>query len=225
MTTFMSQEQTTIKAVVFDLDGLMFNTEDIFEIAARDLLGKRGHELTDDIRRMMMGRRAFEAFDMLREVLELDETVEELLEESDELYKTVLDAQLAPMPGLYELLEHIEANQLPKAVATSSHRAYLNNILGRFDMTERFNHLLTAEDVSMGKPHPEIYLKAAETLGVNPTEMIVLEDSQAGSEAAHAAGACIISVPNRHTIKHDFSMATHVVDRLNHPTVMGLVGN
>lgn len=220
----MNQARPTIKAVVFDLDGLMFNTEDIFEVAARDLLGRRGHELTDDIRRMMMGRRAFEAFDMLRELLNLDETVEDLLEESDELYKTVLDAQLAPMPGLHELLEQIETRALPKAVATSSHRAYLHNILGRFDMIDRFHHLFTAEDVSMGKPHPEIYLKAAAALNVDPAEMIVLEDSQAGTEAAHAAGACIISVPNRHTRKHDFTAASFVVDRLNHPTVLELLG-
>ncbi|QDU80861.1 Phosphorylated carbohydrates phosphatase [Polystyrenella longa] len=220
----MTQNSKTIKAVVFDLDGLMFNTEDIFEVAARDLLGRRGHELTDEIRRMMMGRRAFEAFDMLREVLSLEETVEELLEESDELYQTVLDAQLAPMPGLYELLEHIEANNLPKAVATSSHRTYLHNILGRFEMVDRFQHLFTAEDVSLGKPHPEIYLKSAEALQIDPSEMIVLEDSQAGTEAAHAAGACIISVPNRHTRTHDFTAATLVVDRLNHPSVMDLIG-
>lgn len=212
-----------IRAVVFDLDGLMFNTEDIFEEAGQDLLARRGKELTHEVRSLMMGRRAYDAFTVLKEHLDLAESVEELMEESDQLYQTVLDAKLSPMPGLHELLEQIEASLLPKAVATSSHRAYMQNVLGRFNMVDRFHFHLTAEDVSQGKPHPEIYLKAAERLELDPSEMMVLEDSQMGTEAAAAAGACIISIPTRHSDGHDFSAATHVVNRLDHPIVMELV--
>lgn len=213
-----------IRAVVFDLDGLMFNTEDIFEEAGQDLLARRGKELTQEVRGLMMGRRAFDAFTVLKEHLELTETVEELMQESDQLYQTVLDAKLSPMPGLHELLEKIESRLLPKAVATSSHRAYMENVLGRFDMIDRFEFHLTAEDVSQGKPHPEIYLKAAEKLELEPDEIMVLEDSQMGTEAAAAAGACIISIPTRHSDGHDFSAATHIVDRLDHPIILQLLG-
>jgi beta-phosphoglucomutase-like phosphatase (HAD superfamily) len=82
---------------------------------------------------------------------------------------------------------------------------------------------LTAEDVSRGKPHPEIYQRAAERLGVAPAEMLVLEDSEAGTRAAAAAGAHIISVPHRHSRHHDFSVARGVAASLVDPVILSLL--
>ena len=212
-----------IKAVVFDLDGLMFNTEDVFNEAGRELLDRRGHVLTPELLSQMMGRRAEEAFGILIETLNLTETVPELLAESQQIFDELLDSILAPMPGLFRLLEHIEAAELPKAVATSSGRLYLENLLNRFDLLARFPLTLTAEDVTRGKPHPEIYLIAAERLGVAPSEMLVLEDSEAGTQAAAAAGAVIVSVPHDHSRAHDFSVADYVAESLVDPFVLGLI--
>lgn len=213
----------TIKAVVFDLDGLMFNTEDVFNISGRELIGRRGKELTDEVLSQMMGRRAHEAFTVMAELLDLTEPIEDLLDESRVIFYEQLEQHLAPMPGLFELLDHIEAAQLPKGVATSSHRPYLEDILGRYDLMDRFHMMLTAEDVSEGKPHPEIYLKAAETLGIAPQEMLVLEDSEAGTKSAAAANAVIVSVPNRHSKSHDLSAATHIAESLIDPFVLELL--
>ena len=88
-------------------------------------------------------------------------------------------------------------------------------MLGRYDLFHGFRHHLAAEDVTNGKPDPEIYVRAAERLGVQTSEMMVLEDSEAGTRAAAAAGAVVVSVPNRHTRIQDFSMATHVVGSLS----------
>ena len=217
-------EQPAVRAVVFDLDGLMFNTEDLFNITGREVLRRRGLLLTDELLSRMMGRRAHEAFAAMVEMHELKESVEELITESQEIFYALLSAQLAPMPGLFELLERIEQRRLPKGVATSSPRAYLEDILNRFDLLPRFDMTLTAEDVTHGKPHPEIYLAAAERLGVAAGEMIVLEDSEAGTRAAAAAGAIAVSVPNHHSRPHDFSAATHVVERLDDPLVLRLLG-
>ena len=213
----------SIRAVVFDLDGLMFNTEDVFNITGHEVLRRRGLLMTDELLSRMMGRRAHEAFAALIEMHGLDESIEVLITESQEIFYSLLSAHLAPMPGLFELLEAIEQRGIPKAVATSSPRAYLEDILGRFELLPRFPITLTAEDVTHGKPHPEIYLTAAERLGVRPAEMMVLEDSQAGTQAASAAGAVAISVPHRHSRAHDFSAATHVVERLNDPLVLTLL--
>jgi len=212
-----------IRAVCFDLDGLMFNTEVIFNEVGYELLRRRDRVMTHDLITAMMGRRAIEAVQVMIDWHELNDTPDELIDESQVLFFELAQNRLEAMPGLYDLLEAIEQRQLPKGVATSSTRKYLEKILGRFDLIERFDSILTAEDVSLGKPNPEIYLKAAARLGVSPEEMLVLEDSQAGTNAAAAAGACAVSVPHEHSAAHDFSNANFVAQALNDPRVMALV--
>jgi beta-phosphoglucomutase-like phosphatase (HAD superfamily) len=77
--------------------------------------------------------------------------------------------------------------------------------------------------VTHGKPHPEIYLKAADSLGVAPAEMLVLEDSQAGTQAGVAAGAFVVSIPHEHTAEHDFSGARHLATSLADPFILNLI--
>lgn len=212
-----------IRAVVFDCDGLMFNTEEIFHLTGTELMRQRGREATPELFQRMMGRRAHEAFAAMIEFMGLDDTIEELQRDSDRIFEELLDQHLAPMPGLFDLLARIEEIRLPVAVATSSARIYLEDLLQRFELSERFHALLTAEDVSHGKPHPEIYLRAAEKLGVEPAEMLVLEDSENGTRAAAAAGAHIVSVPHRHSRHHDFTTAKFVAASLNDPQIAGLL--
>lgn len=212
-----------IRAVVFDLDGLMFNTEEVFNASGRELLRRRGHELTPEILVKMMGRRAEESFAELRIELNIKEEVPELLAESATIFQSLIDDILAPMPGLFDLLEKIEQKNLPKAVATSSSRVYLKDILSRYSLQERFDLLLTAEDVSQGKPHPEIYLKAAEQLKIAPQEMLVLEDSEAGTRAAAAANAVIVSIPHEHSRSQNFDTATHIAESLTDPYILDLL--
>jgi HAD superfamily hydrolase (TIGR01509 family) len=197
----------TIRAVVFDLDGLMLNTEDVFELAGVELLGRRGLEMTDTIRRGMMGLRPTEAFTVLKSATGLSESLDELMDETRLIFAEFSLNRLSTMPGLLELLELTDQLRLPRAVATSSPRAYMTHLLTQFELLHRFHVTLTAEDVSRGKPHPEIYLAAAQRLSVAPEEMLVLEDSETGSRAAAAAGALVVSVPNRHTDYGDFSMS------------------
>lgn len=213
-----------IQAVVFDLDGLMFNTEDVFDLSGSELLRRRGLTMTDRIRDAMLGRRADEAFRNLLDLTGLDEPIEVLQKEAMQIFFGLLDQHLQPMPGLFDLLNELERRPLPKGVATSSPRFYLEDLLGRFDLLPRFPTTLTAEDVTRGKPAPEIYLKAAERLGVPPAEMLVLEDSEAGTRAAAAAGAVTVSVPHRHTAQHDFSAASHIAQSLADPLIYQLLG-
>jgi len=212
-----------IRAVVFDFDGLMVNTEEVFHLAGTELLRRRGKEPTPAVFHAMMGRRAHEAFTRLIEIMDLQETIEELQEESTEIFFSMLDDILEPMPGLFELMDLIEKRGLPKAVATSSERSYLLPLLTRFNLQNRFQALLTADDVTHGKPHPEIYLKAAERLGVHPSEMLALEDSEAGTRAAAAAGAHIVSVPHRHSRHFPFAEAKAVARSLTDPLILRLI--
>lgn len=213
-----------IRAVVFDLDGLMLNTEDVFEQAGSVLVRRRDREMTLECHHAMLGRRPHEAFELMCELLDIDEPIEDLLDESREIFTAMLDDMLAPMPGLFDLLEHLEERELPKGVATSSPRSYMTDMLERYKLLSRFVMTLTAEDVSNGKPHPEIYLKAAETLNVDPGEMLVLEDSEAGTRSAAAAGTITVAVPNRHTRVQDLSSATYVFDSLEDDRLRQLFG-
>lgn len=212
-----------IEAVAFDCDGLMFNTEESFNIAGREMLRRRGHELTPAILQLMMGRRAEEAFAVLVDRLQLDDPPEVLRAEYQQLFLYALEGRLAAMPGLFELLALIEHRNLPMAVCTSSERDYLDRMLGRFELSTRFVTTLTAEDVTHGKPHPEIYLTAAARLGVRPQNLLVLEDSQNGTKAAAAAGAVAVSVPHEHSRSQDFSMAYLIADSLGDPRISAIV--
>lgn len=212
-----------IRAVVFDFDGLMVNTEEVFHLTGHELVRRRGKVATQELFNAMMGRRAREAFAAMIDIMKLTDTIDDLQVESESVFDALLETKLRTMPGLLELLNLIEARQIPKGVATSSERKYLHRMLGHFDLLHRFPMQLTAEDVTHGKPHPEIYLKAAERIGVQPHEMLVLEDSHNGTKAAAAAGAHIISVPHEHSQHHDFSSAKHVATSLIDPVILELL--
>jgi HAD superfamily hydrolase (TIGR01509 family) len=210
-----STDRPQIAAVVFDMDGLMLNTEDVFDLAGQELLARRGMEMTDAIRHQMIGRRPDEAFQALKQLTGMADAISDLMDETRLLFAEYAQDQLACMPGLLELLDHVEADELPRGVATSSPREYMESLLGQLQLLDRFHFTLTAEDVTHGKPHPEIYLAAAERLNVRPQQMLVLEDSEAGTRAAAEAGAFAVAVPNQHTAFGDFSMASMVLDSLH----------
>lgn len=212
-----------IQAVAFDLDGIMFNTEHVFFLSGDALLQRRGKKMTPDILRGMMGRRAHEGFEHLTQFLDKPEDPLELWEESQEIFRSLLDQHLKPMEGLFELLDFLEELDIPKGVATSSPRPYLESLLSRFDIIHRFPISLTAEDVTHGKPHPEIYLTAAEKMGVSPKNMLVLEDSETGTRSGVAAGAYVVSIPHEFSNYGDFSSAKFIAERLTDERILSLL--
>jgi HAD superfamily hydrolase (TIGR01509 family) len=211
------------RAVVFDLDGLLFNTEELYCEAGNTLLGRRGKCFSPELIHATMGRPGRVAFQIMIDWHGLTDSVECLAEESEQIFAAILAERLAPMRGASELLERLEAANIPKAIATSSDRRYAHGVLSRFDFLRRFEFVLTCEDVIDGKPHPEIYLKAASRLGHAPRDVLVLEDSQNGCRAAVAAGAFAVAVPGDHSRHHDFTGAALVIDHLADPRLHALV--
>lgn len=212
------------KAVAFDLDGLMFNTEELYQEVGSELLRRRGYEFKQELLDRMMGRPSHIALQLMIDTHALQATVQDLLTETDEIFPQILAERLAPMPGLVALLDSLERNQIPKGIATSSRRSFVERVLGTFGFEPRFSPILTAEDITHGKPHPEIYLKAADRLGVPPDQMLVLEDSQNGCRAAVAAGAIAVAVPGSHSQKHDFTGAALIADTLADERIYRLIG-
>jgi HAD superfamily hydrolase (TIGR01509 family) len=206
-----------MKAVVFDMDGLIFNTEDVYTLVGTELLRRRGHYFTPELKNEMMGLTPQTSFEIMIRRCNLRETWRELAAESNILFIGLLDEHLAPMPGLMDLLAALEDAGIPKAIATSSARTLLDACLAHFDMHRRFRFFLTAENIAHGKPDPEIYLTAAARFDLNPDELLVLEDSQNGCKAAAAAGAFTVAVPAPHSRTQDFSSASMVVENLSDP--------
>ncbi len=213
-----------LQAVVFDLDGLMFNTEDLYIEVGSQLLKRRGQEFTKPLLDAMMGRPTQVALQIMIDWHRLDATVGQLSAETDQLFPAVLDAGLQTMPGLLALLDVLEQAGIPRAVATSSRLSFVTDVLSRFDLLPRFAFLLTAEDVTHGKPAPEIYLKACARLGLAPPRVMVLEDSENGCRAAVTAGTFAVAVPGSHSQSHDFSGCQFRADSLADPRIYQALG-
>jgi HAD superfamily hydrolase (TIGR01509 family) len=214
------------RAVVFDLDGLMVDTETIFESAATRLLARRGlPALAPEVLRHMLGRPAEVGFAFFREFYGLSDSCADLIAECRELfYAAIGDGPVPLMPGVSELLDAVVRRGLPAAIATSSSRGYLGRVLGPHGLLARFRFALTRDDVSRGKPDPEIYQKAAARLEVAPAEMVVLEDSLNGLTAAKAAGARCVVVPHALIGREELGAADVVLPSLAAPELYGLLG-
>ena len=204
-----------LRAVIFDMDGLMFNTEDIYQEVGRQSLANRGIELTQDLLDEMMGRKSDIALQIMIDWHDLDMTVEALANEQAAIMFDLLPTQLTPLPGLLALLDALEASGIPKAIATSSGRQFVTRVLGQFDLEPRFAHVFTAEDITNGKPAPDVYELAARTLGFEPHETMVLEDTQIGCKAGTSAGAYTVAVPGDHSVNHDFAETKFVAQGLD----------
>ncbi len=213
-----------LRAVAFDMDGLMFNSEDVYTEVGHELLRRRGRAFTKELKDAMMGLTPRHAFEVMIESCSLDDTAEALIPESEEIFISLLEDHLAPMPGLLDLLASLEKAEIPKAVVTSTSRRLTVAVLSSFDLSERFDFILTSEDITHGKPDPEVYRLAAERFGLPAGEMLVLEDSHFGSRAAAGAGAFAVAIPNHHTVDHDFSMARFVAKSLEDRRIYEVLG-
>lgn len=201
-------------AVTFDLDGLMVNSEDVYCQVGTETLARRGKLFEDDLREAMMGRPAADALQVMIDWYDLDDTVDQLAAESEQLFWQFAASILAPMPGLLDLLAWLDQQLLPYGVATSGGRPYAERILGSIDVLDRLRFLITADDVTRGKPSPDPYLLAAKQHGVTPAEMLVLEDSATGCRSAVAAGTYTVAAPNEHTKSHDFPPVAFIANSL-----------
>ena len=212
----------SIRAVVFDLDGLMFDTEALFFRVSAEMVAARGKTFTPEIMRAMIGRRSVEAGYMLKTMTGLDEPLDVLLADVRQRFYAEMETAVHPTPGLFHLLDRLGHHGLPLAVATSSRRSYAAQLLGQHRLLNRFRFVLGSEDVARGKPDPEIYLTAIERFDVPPRSVLVLEDSPAGVASGRAARAYVVGVPHEHSPAQALQSADLIVPRLDDPGLLGL---
>ena len=211
---------TEIRAVVFDLDGLLFDTEFLFFRVASEMLRERGKEFTVEIMRAMIGRQPGESGVALKTMAGLNDDPEALMAEAKRRFESLIDTAVHPMPGLFALLAHLEKLGLPLGVGTSSGRAYAERLLRNHRLVDRFAVVLCREDVTRHKPDPEIYRTAAERLGFEPSRVLVLEDTPTGLAAAKAAGTFAVGVPHEFSPASDLAAADLIVNSLDDPALL-----
>jgi pseudouridine 5'-phosphatase len=214
-----------IAAVAFDMDGLMLNTEDLYEQVGHILMERRGKRYREEVRSQMIGLPAPQAFGVLIREEGMSETWQELQSETDAIFEGILPTQLAAMAGLNELMIHLDRLGLPRCVATSSTQSFARKALSIVGMLDRVDFVITAEDVSRGKPHPDIYLAAAQRMSVDVDKMLVLEDSPTGTKAGVSSGAYVVSVPNEHTKHGIFEGSQWIAETLCDQRIYRLLEN
>ena len=186
-----------IEAVVFDLDGLLLDTEQVWDEVREALTRERGGRWSDRAQADMMGMSSPEWSRYMHEELGLDESPEELnrlvVERMEDRYRE----QLPLVDGAVEAVERL-ADRWPLGLASSSNRELIDLALELMGIAERFKATVSSEEVARGKPAPDVYLEAARRLGVDPERAAAIEDSENGILAAKAAGMRAIAIPNRH---------------------------
>ncbi|MBP2295788.1 HAD family hydrolase [Azospirillum rugosum] len=186
-----------IEAVLFDMDGLLVDTE---SLAMRGLVSAAeamGIDAPDSFCHAMIGVPADHCRLLVQERFGPAFPADAYLADAGRRMEAMIEAGLLKLkPGALELLSHLESVGMPKAVATSSSRIKADRHLGSAGIRERFDAVVTRDDVARGKPHPDLFLRAAQAVGVAPDRCLVLEDSYNGVRAARAAGAAVVMVPD-----------------------------
>jgi len=180
--------------VLFDMDGLMVDTEPLSRAAWDKVLAPHGAIINDDLYERMLGRRMLESADMVLADYALPVTAAELIARKIATFKQILADNVSAMPGLWLLLEELARRDIPWGVATSSPREIAELILRELALEKRCRALVAGDQVQHGKPAPDIYLAAAREMGLDQAACLALEDSAPGCLAAAAAGMRVVAV-------------------------------
>lgn len=207
-----------IKAAIFDMDGLLIDSEPIWTEAATQVMQKVNFELTHALKLQTTGLSIKLFLEFCYKIQPwYTPTSQELEKEILEYaHKNILTHAVA-MPGAIELVKKLKAQGLKLAVASASHMELIEGVLERLNITEYFDIWHSGELEEFTKPHPAVYLTTAAKLGVKPEECIAFEDSFAGLRSAHAAGMITISVPALEVFnERKFDLAHYKIPSLNH---------
>ncbi|MCL2356113.1 MAG: HAD family hydrolase [Defluviitaleaceae bacterium] len=203
-------------AVIFDMDGVLIDSQPLhYELDMR-VLKSCGYPAVLETVTPYTGIGNPERWPKYRQNLQLSQEPAELIAMAEEAARNIFtSANLPPIDGVAILINGIKALGIPLGVASSSSRELISLVLQKIGLADKFDFVVSGEDVSEGKPSPEIYLKAAEKAGVAPEFCLAIEDSAAGILAAKNAGIPCIAFKNPSTVGQDFTHATHVISRFD----------
>jgi HAD superfamily hydrolase (TIGR01509 family) len=208
-----------IDAVVFDLDGLLLDTEQLWDEVREQLAHERGGRWHAGAQADMMGMSSPEWSQYMHETIGLREPPDEIADEVVRRMEDRYRERLPLIPGAREAVDRLAA-RWPLGLASSSNRPLIDLALEVADLAPYFRVTLSSEEVARGKPAPDAYLEAARRLGVDPGSAAAIEDSRNGIRSAHAAGMKVIAIPNAHfpPDEESLSLADVVVPSLGELT-------
>lgn len=216
-----------MRALIFDFDGLILDTEMPDYISWQEVYRSYGVELPLEKWITIVGGDAesdFEPHKYLEDLIGTKVDREHIWVSRRKSYLQHLESQLV-LPGVIAYLEEAKKQGLKLAVASSSPENWVIGHLSRLDLTDYFDSICTADDVEQIKPDPQLFILAAEKVGAHPKDVIVFEDSYNGVLAARRAGMFVVAVPNQITIQGDLSQANLVLASLEEMTLQDLINH
>jgi HAD superfamily hydrolase (TIGR01509 family) len=202
-----------LKALIFDMDGLMIDSERLYWQVEMELARSYRKEVKQETLWKMMGRRPIEGLRIFVEDHELPISAEEALALRDARMREKYRDESEAMPGLFHILDTFYG-KLNLAVCTGAQREFMEIVVDRLRIRDKFEVLQASDEIQKGKPEPEIYLTTCEKLGCESQECIVLEDSSNGALAGKRAGCYTIGVPSEYSRGQDFGFVDFVASDL-----------
>ena len=185
------------EAVIFDLDGVLVDSEQLWNGAKKQVVLGAGGHWSEDAPKAMIGMSSPEWSQYMHDQLGVPGDVEEINRDVVRRMEQAYRTQLPLLPGATEAVRALQS-QWPLGLASSSNREIIDLVLQLSGLTDAFSATVSSEEVEHGKPAPDVYLEGARLLGVGPTRCVAIEDSSNGLRAAAAAGMAVIAVPNPH---------------------------
>ncbi|HSX42758.1 MAG TPA: HAD family phosphatase [Candidatus Saccharimonadales bacterium] len=212
----------TAHAYLFDMNGVILDDENLHEEATIRTLRQHGHQATsDEYKKYFAGRTRDAGFANYRTAKQVSYDVHRLSEQKDELYQELAHTGLRAVSGVVSFIQYLKKDGYPMALVTGAPRKEARHMLETFGLGDCFSHIVTGEDITLSKPHPEGYLKAAAMLQQQPKSCTVVEDAPMGIQAAKRAGMHCVAIATTHT-EHELTAADWVVPRTPHDALITL---
>ncbi len=201
-----------LKAVLFDMDGVIVDTEPLHRKAYHQMFDDVNINVDEDLYASFTGQSTINICKRLVDHFNLNETPEELVSLKRKHYKIFFDNDdLGLIDGVLDRIQDYHSNDVKLVVASSASMLGIKQIFERFDLNQYFSAKFSGADLKKSKPHPEIFIKAAESTGFSKSECLVIEDSTNGIKAAHSAGIYCVGFKSPHSSHQDYALANKII--------------
>ena len=202
-----------MKAIIFDMDGVIIDSEPLHYEVEMELLEKLGGKMDKEAHQLFVGTTDYKMWSTLKENFKLKPPVEDIIEMKKDMFISRID-EIELMPNFMSLMLSLYNAGYPLAIASSNNRKVVDRIVEKFDLGVYIKFTISGDDVSKGKPHPEVFLTAAKKMSLVPKNCLVIEDATNGVKAAKAAGMKCVGLDSIPASGQDLSQADLVINNL-----------
>ncbi len=205
---------TNLKCVIFDMDGVIVDTEPVHYYAYHELFKQLNINVTDEFYGTFTGNSTKNVFQKIKAAFDIEYSVEELVYKKRQLFNNAFDSKpdLYLLSGVEELIKHYYDQGIKIILASSSAKETIKRVFDRFNLHPFFSHIVSGEDFPKSKPDPAIFNKAVELSGFYSNECIVIEDSTNGILAAKSAGIYCVGYKSKNSIHQNYEFADQIIE-------------